>query len=95
LKLWKDALIHSGNYLPKQNLSVDEHDTNIRFLTAAMRAFRDNKIKVLRAHKWEQGQYGPLQKKLFIPKIYCPVEQYFDQVIKFPDAVYNQMLPVV
>jgi hypothetical protein len=94
LKLWKDALIHAGNYLPKQNLSVDEHDTNIRFLTAAMRALRDNKIKGLRAHKWEQGQYGPLQKKLFIPKIYCPVEQYFDQVVKFADAVYK-MLPVV
>ncbi len=68
---------------------MDEHDTNIRFLIAAMRAFRDNKIKGLRAHKWEQGQYGPLQKKLFIPKIYCPVEQYFDQLAKFPDAVYN------
>jgi hypothetical protein len=89
LKLWKDALIHAGNYLPKQNLSVDEHDTNIRFLTAAMRAFRDNKTKGLRAHKWEQGQYGPLQKKLFIPRIYCPVEQHFDQVVKFADAVYN------
>jgi hypothetical protein len=62
---------------------------NIRFLTAAMRAFRDNKIKGLLAHKWEQGQYGPLQKKLFIPRIYCPVDQYFVQVVKYADAVYN------
>jgi hypothetical protein len=89
LKLWKDALIHSGKYLPKQNLSVDEHDTNIRFLMAAMRKFRDGNIKGMRAHKWDQGQSSPLQKKLFIPRIYCPVEQYFDQVVKFPDAVYN------
>jgi hypothetical protein len=51
LKLWKDALIHAGNYVPKQDLSAHEHDMNIRFLTAAMRAFRDNKIKGLLAHK--------------------------------------------
>jgi hypothetical protein len=41
------------------------------------------------AHKWEHGQYGPLQKKNFIPKIYCPVDQYFGQVDKYADAVYN------
>jgi hypothetical protein len=31
LKLWKDALIQAGNYLPKQSLSAHEHDMNIRF----------------------------------------------------------------
>ena len=89
LKMWKDALIQAGNYLPKQNLSAYDHDMNIRFLTAAMRAFRESTTKGLLAHKWEHGQYGPLQKKMFIPRIYCPVDQYFGQVDKYADAVYN------
>jgi hypothetical protein len=54
-----------------------------------MKAFRDAKIKGLRAHQWEHGQYGPLQNKLHIPRIYCPVEKYFDQVERFPAAVYK------
>jgi hypothetical protein len=54
-----------------------------------MIAFRNANLKGVIAHQWEHGQYGPLQKKLYIPQIYCPVEKYFDQVAKYPDAVYK------
>ncbi len=89
LKMWKEALIHSNGYAPRLNLQAKEHAQNISFLIAAMVAFRNAKLKGERAHTWEHGQYGPLQKKLNIPRIYCPVDKYFDQVAKFPDAVYN------
>jgi hypothetical protein len=89
LKLWKEALTLSNVYAPRLNLSKEEHLQNISFLIAAMVAFRNAKLKGERAHTWEHGQYGPLQKKLHIPRIYCPVAKYFDQVAKYPDAVYN------
>jgi hypothetical protein len=89
LKMWKEALIHSNIYAPRLNLQAKEHAQNISFLIAAMVAFRNAKLKGERAHTWEHGQYGPLQKKLHIPRIYCPVDKYFDQVAKYPDAVYN------
>jgi hypothetical protein len=89
LKLWKEALIRSGDYVPRQNHPKEEHSRNINFLIGAMVAFRNANVKGVRAHQWEHGQYGPLQKKLRIPQIYCPVEKYFDQVNKYPDAVYK------
>ncbi len=71
LKLWKEALIQSNVYAPRLNLPKEEHLQNISFLIAAMVAFRNANLKGMRAHTWEHGQYGPLQKKLHIPRIYC------------------------
>ncbi len=89
MKLWKEALIHSNIYAPRLNLPKEEHLQTISFLIAAMVAFRNANLKGERAHTWEHGQYGPLQKKLHIPRIYCPMDKYFDQVAKYPDAVYK------
>ncbi len=73
-------LIQSNGHAPRLNLQTKEHAQNISFLIAAIVAFRNARLKGERAHTWEHGQYGPLQKKLNIPRIYCPVDKYFDQV---------------
>jgi hypothetical protein len=43
LRMWKDLLMETKDYVPKQHKPRDEHDKNIKFLRNAMKGFRESK----------------------------------------------------
>jgi hypothetical protein len=49
LKMWKYLLKETKDYVPHQHRSREAHDKNIKFLSSAMKSFRESKLKGLRA----------------------------------------------
>jgi hypothetical protein len=88
LKMWKNLLIETKHYVPKQHKPRDEHDKNIKFLSNAMKGFRESKLEGLKAMQWEHGQFGPLQNAMHIPKVFCIPSKFFEEVKQNQQVLY-------
>jgi hypothetical protein len=88
LKMWKNLLIETKHYVPKQHKSRGEHDKNIKFLSNAMKGFRESKLIGLKAMQWEHGQFGPLQSAMHIPKVFCMPDKFFEEVKQNQQVLY-------
>jgi hypothetical protein len=75
LKMWKDLLIETKDYVPYQHKPYK----NINFLSNAMKGFRESKLKGLKAMQWEHGQFGPIQHAMHIPKVLCMPDKFFEE----------------
>ncbi len=49
LKMWKNLLMETKDYKPFQHKPRDEYDKNIKFLSNAMKRFRETKLRGLKA----------------------------------------------
>ncbi len=90
LKMWKDLLVETGDYLPHQRKPRDVHDKNIKFLSNAMKGFRESKLKGLKALQWEHDQFGPIQRAMHIPRDFCMPDKFFDEVKQNQEVLYHK-----
>ncbi len=90
LKMWKDLLKETKDYVPHQHRSREAHDKNIKFLSSAMKAFRESKLRGLRAMEWKHDRFGPIQNAMNIPKIFCMPDVFFEEAKRNQEVVYHK-----
>ena len=92
LRLWKDRLIKSGDYVPHQQRAHKAHIEKIKVLRGAMTDFLasiplDNPAGAL---TFSHGKFGPIQREYHIPLFYCEPERFFREVAKESNILYNK-----
>ncbi len=75
LKLWKDRLIKSGDYVPLQHRSHKAYIEKIRILRGAMTDYTSFNPVGSQALTFNHGKFGPLQREYHIPLFYCEPEK--------------------
>jgi hypothetical protein len=92
LKLWKDRLIKSGDYVPHQHRSHKAHIEKIKVLRGAMTDYLAS-IPVgnpSEALTFTHGRFGPIQRDNHIPLFYCEPEKFFKDVARESNILYNK-----
>jgi hypothetical protein len=90
LNMWKSLLKETKDYVPHQHRSNEGHDKNIKFLSSAMKSFRESKLRGLRAMEWTHDRFGPLQNAMNIPKIFCKPDVFFEEAKRNQQVVYHK-----
>jgi hypothetical protein len=88
LKLWKDRLIKSGDYVPQQHRSHKAHIEKIRILRGAMADYTAFNPIGSKALTFQHGKFGPLQREYHIPLFYCEPENFFKDVARESNILY-------
>ncbi len=92
LKLWKDRLIKSGDYVPHQHRSHKAHIEKIRILRGAMADYTAFNPIGSKALTFQHGKFGPLQREYHIPLFYCEPEKFFTDVARESNILYNKRI---
>jgi hypothetical protein len=90
LNMWKFLLKETKDYVPHQHRSREAHDKNIKFLSSAMKSFRESKLKGLRAMEWKHDRFGQIQNAMNIPKIFCKPDVFFEEAKRNQEVVYHK-----
>jgi hypothetical protein len=90
LNMWKFLLKETKDYVPHQHRSHEGHDKNIKFLSSAMKSFRESKVRGLKAMEWTHDRFGPLQNAMNIPKIFCLPDVFFEEAKRNQQVVYHK-----
>ena len=88
LKMWKDLMLTTNDYLPSRERTEAGHVKEIRFLKTAMLDFKMMKLKGLAALKSEHELYSTVKGRYFIPKEFCMPDQFFQEVARDRNVLY-------
>ena len=88
LKLWKDKMITSSDYMPFQERSEAEHMKEIKLLKSAIYDFRMLKIKGQAALQSDHANFRHLQSRYYIPKDFCMPEHFVREVRSNENTLY-------
>ena len=77
LKIWKELLIQTNDYLPHQKRTKEEDLKEVKILRAAMGSFRALKLQGMASLQDQHEEFVHLQEKYYIPKLFCMPEEFF------------------
>jgi hypothetical protein len=88
LKIWKDLLISTHDYLPLVQRTEEEELKEVKVLKSAMNHFRLLRLSGMEKLRTSHNEFQYLQEKYHIPRDFCMPADFFREEQLDPEVAY-------